>query len=161
MSEPLIKKVEVNCDQKTAFKIFIEEMSSWWLLDRFTTTAFTGKSALEIKTEPRLNGKIIEVAPDGTEYEWGTITNYEPFYFLSMSFHIPHPGEVVQERSILELRFNVVNKDKTKVELKQYNWEAFGKRAKMLLGGYGAGWDLLFIIGYANKCNETFEHSDY
>jgi len=34
MIEPLIKTVDVPCNQETAFRIFVSEMHSWWPLER-------------------------------------------------------------------------------------------------------------------------------
>ena len=69
-----------------------------------------------------------------------------------MNFHIPHPTEVVTDRSLVEVRFTVLDEHQTRVELKQSNWEAFGKRAKDLQGGYGGGWAMIFDSAYKAAC---------
>ena len=71
-----------------------------------------------------------------------------------MNFHIPHPKEEVENRSLVEIRFTVLGKNQTRVELKQSNWEAFGKRAKDLQGGYGGGWTIIFESAYKEACSE-------
>lgn len=154
MLKPLVSTIEVPCDKTKAFTVFIDEMDSWWPLDKFTTTAFTGKASVSIRVEAEEGGEIVEVSPDGTEYLWGNIKQFEPYDFISMDFHIPHPTEEVKERSLVEVRFEVVGKNKTRVELKQSNWEAFGKRAKDLQGGYGGGWEIIFETAYKAACGE-------
>ncbi len=154
MLAPIIRTIEVPCGQKRAFNVFITEMDTWWPLGKFTTTAFTGKPAAAIRVDPKEGGEIVEVSPDGTEYTWGTIKKFDPYSYLSMNFHIPHPKEVVNERSLVEVSFTVLGKNLTRVELKQSNWEAFGKRAKDLQGGYGGGWTLIFETEYKAACND-------
>jgi uncharacterized protein YndB with AHSA1/START domain len=152
MLDPIIRTIEVPCNQERAFTIFINEMDSWWPLGKFTTTAFTGKAAASIRVDAKEGGEIIEVSPDGTEYKWGTIKNFEPYDFISMNFHIPHPEDDIKNRSLVEVRFTVLSENQTRVELKQSNWEAFGKLAKDLQGGYGKGWTIIFESAYKAAC---------
>ena len=70
MLEPIIRTIDVPCNQERAFTIFINEMDSWWPLGKFTTTAFTGNPADSIRVEAKEGGEITEVSPDGTEYTW-------------------------------------------------------------------------------------------
>ncbi len=155
MLEPIIRTIEVPCNQKRAFTIFINEMDSWWPLDKFTTTTSSGKAAASIRVDAKEGGEIIEVSPDGTECMWGTINKFNPYDFISMDFHIPHPKEDVKNRSLVEVRFTVLGKNQTKVELQQSNWEAFGKRAKDLQGGYGGGWTIIFESAYRAACSRN------
>lgn len=152
MLDPIIRTIDVPCNQIKAFTIFINEMDSWWPMGKFTTTAFTGEAAASIRVDAKEGGEIIEVSPDNTEYKWGTINKFDPYGFISMSFHIPHPEEDVKNRSLVELRFTVIDENQTRVELKQSNWEAFGKRAKDLQGGYGGGWAIIFDTAYKAAC---------
>jgi uncharacterized protein YndB with AHSA1/START domain len=155
MLDPLVKIIEVPCDQEKAFTIFIDEMATWWPLGKFTTSAMSGAAAVSIKVESHKDGRIVEIGPDGSEHLWGSIKEYNPYDFLSMHFHIPTPNEKVEDRSLVEVRFTKLAEKLTKVELKQSNWEAFGKRAKMLLGGYGGGWDLIFLVAYKEACSKN------
>ena len=159
MLEPIIRTIEVPCNQENAFSIFIHEMDQWWPLAKFTTTAFTGKAAASIRVDAKVGGEIIEVSPDNIEYKWGTIVNYDPYDFISMNFHIPHPKEDVKDRSLVEIRFTVIGEQRTRVELKQSNWEAFGRRAKDLQGGYGGGWVIIFDEAFKAACGGSIIHS--
>ena len=150
--QPLRKTITVPCSQREAFNIFVHEMDSWWPMDQFTTTAFTGQTAQAIRVQAAVGGAIIEVGPDDTEYTWGTIQTYRPPEFIRMEFHIPHPTEVVHDRSIVEVRFTALDEDQTHVKLTQRNWEAFGQRAKDLYGGYGSGWDTILKTAFKTAC---------
>jgi uncharacterized protein YndB with AHSA1/START domain len=153
MLAPIVKVIEVPCSQKMAFRIFLSEMNTWWPLGKFTVSAMGGKPAKELRVEARQGGTIVEVTHDDKECLWGTILSYEPDDFLRMSFHIPLPTEVVEDRSLVEVRFTALGDDRTRVQLTQSNWEAFGKRAEMLQGGYGGGWVIIFEQAFRNACN--------
>ncbi len=152
MISPLVKTIEVPCDQQTAFDVFIKEMDSWWPLSRFTVSAMAGGVARAIRVEPRVGGTIVEVGNDGTEHLWGTIKSYEPHDAVSMDFHIPQPGEVVEGRSLVEVKFLRLMENLTRVELTQTNWEALGEWGEQLRGGYDGGWDAIFADAYQKAC---------
>jgi len=152
MLAPIIRTIVVPCSQETAFGIFVNEMDSWWPLGKFTVSAMGGEAAKSIRVEAKQGGRIVEIGPDGTEHQWGTIKSFEPHGFISMDFHIPQPTEVVKSRSLVEVRFTVLGTQQTQVELTQSNWEAFGERAKMMQGGYGMGWTVIFEQAFKAAC---------
>ena len=152
MLDPIYKTIEVPCGQEKAFRVFINEMDTWWPLGKFTVSAMGGKAARAIRVEAKSGGRIIEIGADGAEHLWGTIQTYEPHDFIGMDFHIPRPGERVIARSLVEVRFTALGNEQTRVELTQSNWEAFGEIAKDLRGGYGGGWSIIFEQAYQAAC---------
>jgi uncharacterized protein YndB with AHSA1/START domain len=152
MLDPIIRTIEVPCSQEKAFRVFLNEMDSWWPLGKFTVSAMAGAPAKSIRVDARQGGKIVEIGPDDTEYLWGTIKSYDPHDFVSMDFHIPQPGEQVASRSLVEVRFTALGNELTRVELVQSNWEAFGERAAMMQGGYGKGWAVIFQQAFKSAC---------
>lgn len=154
MLEPIVKTIEVPCSKETAFNVFINEMHSWWPLDRFTTSALGGSVAKSIRVEAKPGGEIVEIGPDDTEHPWGTINTYDPYDYISMDFHVPHPSEIDINRSLVEVRFITIDDGQTRVELTQSNWEAFGEMAQMVFGGYGQAWNLIFAQAYKAACGD-------
>ncbi len=152
MLDPLVKTIEVPCDQKKAFTVFLNEMDSWWPLDKFTTSMMAGAPAKAINVDAREGGKIIEIGSDDTETLWGTIKTYDPYGYVSMDFHIPTPDYEVGKFSLVEVRFTVIGDQQTKVELTQSNWEVFGDMAEGIHGGYGHGWVMIFEQAYKAAC---------
>ncbi len=152
MLDPIVRTIEVPCSQEAAFRVFVNEMDSWWPLDSFTVSAIGGQAAKSIRVEPKQGGKIVEIGPDDAEHLWGTIKSYDPYSFVSMDFHIPQPGEQVASRSLVEVRFIALGEEQTRVELTQSNWEAFGERAADMRGGYGGGWSLIFEQAFKSAC---------
>ncbi len=154
MFDPIVKRIEVPCSQEKAFNIFVGEMITWWPVDRFTTSAMSGKKVEDIRVEAKEGGTITEVSSDGSETHWGRIKTYDPFGYVAMDFHIPNPKDVRDEASLVEVTFTVLEAQRTMVELKQSNWEAFGdkERAEGIWGGYNFGWGLIFEQGYKAAC---------
>lgn len=152
MLDPIIKTIEVPCSQAKAFGVFVNEMSSWWPLDRFSVSAMGGVPAKSIRIEAKQGGNIVEIGPDDTEHLWGTIRSYDPNDFISMDFHVPHPSERGESKSLVEVRFTTLGNEQTQVELTQSNWEAFGEMAEMVIGGYGKAWAVIFEQAFKSAC---------
>ena len=70
--------VDVAVDPATAFKVFTEEVNCWWLQGPINFHDST--RAYEMRIEPRLGGRVLEVYDldtcDGLEL--ATITQWEP-----------------------------------------------------------------------------------
>ena len=150
MIEPLIKTIEVPCGQREAFRIFVNEMGSWWPLHkRSMSLKAVGKPAKALLVEARLGGKIVEIGPDGSEYHWGTIRAIDPANSVAMDFHMGMPPE---QASLVEVTFVPLGNDRTRVTLTQSNWEGFGDMAEMLRMHYGSGWVIIFEESYSAAC---------
>jgi uncharacterized protein YndB with AHSA1/START domain len=156
MLDPIVKEIEVPCGQRTAFEVFVNDMASWWPLDRFSVSAYSGHPARALRVEPRQGGTITEVAHDGSEHLWGRITRYDPHDYLAMDFHIVpavyRTGEGDQDFTLVEVRFTPLDDGGTRVRLTQSNWEALGEMAEMVQGGYGKGWTVIFEQRYREAC---------
>ena len=152
MLDPIVKTIEVPCSQEKAFGEFVTEMDSWWPKDRFTVSALGGQAAKSIRVDARQGGSVVEIGDDDTEHLWGTIRSYDPYGFLSMDFHIPHPSETVEVKSLVEVRFTALGDEQTRVDLTQSNWEALGDMAEMMYRGYGGAWVVIFEQAFKSAC---------
>jgi len=129
--------------------VFVNEMGSWWPLHKRSVSMLSGKPAKSLRIESKRGGRIVEIGHDGTEHLWGTIRSYDPNDSISMDFHIGMPAE---SASLVEVRFTALGRERTRVELTQSNWEAFGELAEMMRGGYGSGWIIIFEQAYQSAC---------
>ena len=152
MLEPIVKTIEVTCTQEKAFHVFINEMGSWWPMERFSQSVMRGQTVNTLRVDAREGGQIVEVSSDDAEVLWGTITTFDPNDFLGMDFHIPHPSEEKRSDSKVEVRFTALADDRTQVVLTQSNWENFGDMAEMVHSGYGTGWSVIFEQAYKEAC---------
>ncbi len=150
MLDPIIKTIEVPCSQEKAFAVFVNEMGSWWPLDKRSMSMMSGgKPAKSLRIEPKQGGKIVEIGHDDTEHLWGTITSLDPHDLIAMDFHMGLPAD---NASLVEVRFSALENERTQVELTHSNWEAFGDMAEMMRGGYGSGWVVIFEQAYKAAC---------
>jgi uncharacterized protein YndB with AHSA1/START domain len=111
-----------------------------------------GQTVAALRVDAKGGGQIVEVGSDGQETLWGTIETYDPYDYLKMDFHIPHPSEKNPGFSTVEVRFTALDGDRTRVELTQSNWEALGDVAKMVHGGYRQAWVMIFEGAYKAAC---------
>lgn len=152
MLDPIVKEIEVPCSQRTAFELFVNDMESWWPLDRFSVSAMTKHRSRALRVEAREGGTITEIAHDGSEHLWGRITTYDPHGYLAMDFHISHPDYPKGDFTLVEIDFIPLADERTQVRLTQSNWEALGDMAEMARGGYGSGWSVIFEERYKAAC---------
>jgi hypothetical protein len=105
-----------------------------------------------LNVDPRVGGKIVELAHDNTEHHWGTIRTLSPHDLIAMDFHMGMPAD---KASLVEVRFTPLGENRTEVELTQSNWEGFGDMAEMLRSHYGPGWVVIFEEAYKSACNAS------
>jgi hypothetical protein len=148
---PLVKSIEVPCNQEQAFAVFLD-LGSWWPTERFATSVMRGAQVAALRVDRREGGRIVEVGSDDRETLWGTIRTYQPFDYLKLDFHIPHPSEQSPGFSTVEIRFTALGGDRTRVELTQSNWEGLGEVADMVQKGYRQAWVMIFEGAYRQAC---------
>ena len=149
MLDPVIKSIEVPCDQKSAFEIFVD-MPSWWPLEKRSMSLMrAGGPAKKLEVEAREGGKITETALDDETWHWGTFRVFDPHAHVQFDFHMGLPADKTGQ---VDVRFVPLSATTTKVELIHSNWEGYGDMAEMMLNGYGSSWGLLFEGHFAQAC---------
>jgi uncharacterized protein YndB with AHSA1/START domain len=135
------KSVIVACPPAEAFQLFTEGLETWWPFD---THCPGDKPPEAFIFEGHEGGRLFHRA-GGDEYEWATVTAWEPPQRFVVDWHVT-PGRPSTE---LEVRF-VPEGDGTRVELEHRGWDRYGDDAADEYGGYDRGWD--FVLGrYAAK----------
>ena len=129
MPDPVIKTIDVPCDQRTAFRIFTEDMDRWWPKDRHSVSGMEGRTAQAVRMEPRAGGAITEIGHDGTRHSWGSVRVWEPFARLSLAWHINRPAA---QATRVDVDFAPLASG-TRVTLRHHGWEAYGDT--------GRGWN--------------------
>ncbi len=148
MLEPLIKTILVPCSQESAFKVFVNDFSTWWPLQH-SVSGMQGEVAKKVSLDAKLGGQITEMCFDGKEEVWGEILSFDPFNGFSMNFHM---GLTDDAATLVELTFSVESENQTKVVLTHTNWEVFGEKASKMRNGYKGGWVEVFEEAYGKAC---------
>ena len=149
MTDPVVKTIEASCDAATAFTIFTEKMTTWWPLGRNSVSAMSGGVAKSVAMEPRVGGAITETGPDGETHNWGSVTRWEPGKALTLAWHIGKPAE---EATIVDVAFDEIAPNRTRVALTHHGWEALGADADKMREGYNQGWVGVFEEAFGAAC---------
>jgi uncharacterized protein YndB with AHSA1/START domain len=126
------KSIWLQRSPEISFRVFCEDISEWW------PQGFADGSKLFL--ERRLGGRFFERRPDGSEYQIGHVTAYEPPSVVAFTWQAPSWDLPTQ----VEIRFNP-EREGTRVELEHSGWEREPKAAEYRKN-YDAGWER--ILGY-------------
>ena len=123
---PVRKVVEVKAPIAHAFEVFTSGLTRWW-----PTEHGVGKKPIrKVLMEPRLGGRWLEIAEDGTETCVATITIWEPPHRLVMLWQVNAQWKPdLSMKSEVDVRFMVQGADATRVELVHHKFETMGAQA--------------------------------
>ena len=138
--EPITKTLVVACDLEEAFRVFTEEIGSWWPSH---THAVHAGSVRKVVFEQHADGELYEIAESGEKAHWAQVLAWEPPRCLVLAWHVnpetPAPTEI-------EVRFVREGAD-TRVELEHRGWERLGEElGRAGREGYDGGWTT--VLGY-------------
>jgi uncharacterized protein YndB with AHSA1/START domain len=117
--------VLVEAPIERAFRVFTEEMSSWWHPDHHILRG----EVSEMVFEPRVGGHIYDRGVDGSECRWARVLAYEPPHRLVFSWDISprwEPETDLERTSEVEVRFQADGSQRTRVDLEHRNLERHG-----------------------------------
>lgn len=132
--QPVRVEVTVTRSPRDAFRLFTEEIHTWWPL---ATHSVGQESTKTCAVEGRVGGRIFERLDDGSEESWGTLLAWEPPALLRFTWHPGRPPETAQEVTV---RFQAAGPDRTRVELVHRGWEHYGEGAAAMRDQYLTGW---------------------
>lgn len=123
---PVQKTVRVNAPVAHAFEVFTSGLTRWWPHNH-------GVGKKPIKTvlmEPRLGGRWLEFAEDGTETRVATIVRWEPPHRLVLLWQVNAQWKPdLSMKSEVDVRFSAEGPETTLVELVHHKFETMGAEA--------------------------------
>jgi uncharacterized protein YndB with AHSA1/START domain len=117
--------IVVEAPVERAFRVFTDEMASWWHPDHHI---LEGELA-EMVVEPRVGGHIYDRGVDGSECHWARILAYEPPHRFTFSWDISPSWKIEadpERTSEVEVRFTPDGPERTRVELEHRNLDRHG-----------------------------------
>ena len=81
------KSIRVERPPEVVFRVFTEEIGKWWPLKE--GFSFGGEKAKDIFIEGRVGGRFFERFTDGTEFEVGRITAFQPPHVVKFTWKDP------------------------------------------------------------------------
>ena len=123
---PVRKTVHVRAPIAHAFEVFTGGLTRWWPLDHGV-----GKKPIQkVLMEPRLGGRWLEIAEDGTETSVATITLWEPPHRFVMVWQVNAKWQPdATMKSEVDVRFTADGGEATRVEVVHHRFETMGAEA--------------------------------
>ncbi len=119
MTAAAIVSLRVKVSRERAFKVFTEEIGSWWRPNALFPLTPSGDGALSF--EPGAGGRLIAALPSGTIYEAGRILVWAPGERIVFTFR---PATFAPDQATeVEVRFDPVG-DETRVTVSHRGWDA-------------------------------------
>ena len=128
------KEIYVDASPETAFRVFTEQIGTWWPLAKYGLFSEDAKS---VAFEERDGWELVEKAKDGRESVWGEVLEYEFASKLRMTWHPGNDAETMPTE--VEVTF-VANGEGTTVVLEHSGWEKAGAEIRSARSGYDGGW---------------------
>jgi uncharacterized protein YndB with AHSA1/START domain len=129
------KSITVARPPEVAFRVFTAEIGAWWPLKQ--GFSFGRERAKDIFLEPRVGGRFYERFTDGTEFEVGRVTAYQPPNEIAFTWKDPDWEGATE----VEVRF-IAEGAGTRIELEHRGWEQ-GPMMEKQGKGYDDGWDIV------------------
>ena len=130
-TEAVRKSVLVDADPETAFRVFTDQIQSWWPLG---THGVFGDDAERLGFA---DGQLVEGAKDGREAAWGKVLAWEPPTRVHLTWR---PGFAEdQPDTEVEVTFSAEGEG-TRVDLVHTGWDRLEDGAKSR-AGYDSGWE--------------------
>ena len=121
--------VVVAAPPEEAFRVFTEDMKSWWSPDHHLLQAPLASMVFE----PHVGGTVYDVGTDGSECHWATVLTYEPPHRVALSWNVSPQWQIEADSarvSEVDVRFFSEGDNRTRVELEHRH-----------LDRHGEGWD--------------------
>ena len=94
---PIVRSVLVACSRERAFRVFTEEIGTWWPLDQYS---IGDDRAETVAIEPSVGGRILETVRGGEPAEWGSVLVWEPFDRLVIEWRVRSENPRPRSRSV-------------------------------------------------------------
>ena len=149
--EPIRKEIVVEAPIERAFRVFTDNLDSWWPRGHHIGKAPLQRAVLE----PELGGRWYEIGDDGSECNWGKVLAWDPPRRLLLAWQIDaqwqYDAKLITE---LEVTFTAQGAQRTLVELEHRNLERFGEAAAALREMMDRGWSGIVGI-YAETAGQA------
>jgi uncharacterized protein YndB with AHSA1/START domain len=129
------KTIRVERPVEISFRVLCEAIGEWWPKG----PSFNGKLLADLRIEGHVGGRFYERYADGTEYDIGRVTAYQPPDVVAFTWRAPSWELPTQ----VEIRFTAEGSG-TRVELEHSGWEQ-SENIGATRKSYDGGWD--FVLG--------------
>jgi len=144
---PVVKTLELRRSAIDAFRMYVHEAAHWWPLETHALSPENNTQVIGLTVEPRVGGRVYEIAADGREFDWGEVLAYESGSRFAMTWQLGRPRAQSGE---VEVRFEPIGEISCRITLTHSGWERMGEKGSQLRDGYDAGWSSVFGERFAD-----------
>jgi uncharacterized protein YndB with AHSA1/START domain len=135
------EEITVDAPIDRAFRVFTEDIGSWWPEDHHILEA----PLAEMVFEPRAGGHLYDRGQDGSECRWARVLAYEPPDRVVFSWDVSTAWKIEtdpEKTSQVEVRFIPEGPERTRIELEHRNIERHGEGWEKMRDAVGSpgGW---------------------
>ena len=136
-TDPIIKTAQVPMTPDRAFDLFTAKIASWWPVQTHSVSAGMGAPSKDVIFHGGADGKIEEIAHDGSRHIWGRVTDWVPGVSLGFTWH---PGKAEDRQTYVRVEFKA-SESGTLVTLTHEGWENLSDEDRATHGSYREGWN--------------------
>jgi hypothetical protein len=143
-------EVEVEASAEHAFRVFTEEIGTWWDDDKHILRA----PLAQMVFEPYVGGHIIDRGTDGSECRWARVLVYEPPVRVCFSWDINLQWQIENDperASEVEITFTELGPGRTRVVLTHRHLDRHGEGWEDMRDAVGSGWSLTGFAAAAQR----------
>jgi uncharacterized protein YndB with AHSA1/START domain len=119
MSSRVLVALRIAAPRERVFEAFTREIHLWWRHNPLF--AFAHRTDGRLAIEPKLGGSFTESYPDGTSFEIGRVTAWEPGARLALTWRQASFAE--DQVTEVEVRFESVGAE-TRVTVEHRGWDS-------------------------------------
>jgi uncharacterized protein YndB with AHSA1/START domain len=149
---PVVKTLELKRSATDAFRIYVHEAAKWWPLETHALSPENNTKAIDLVVEPRIGGRVYEVAEDGRQFDWGEVLAYEPGRRFAMTWQLGQPRD---KSGDVDVTFEARGAEHCLMTLTHSGWERMGEKGPDMRRGYDAGWAGIVGERFANYARNT------
>jgi len=146
MNSRILVALRIAADHEHVFEAFTREIHLWWR--PHPMFLFSRRTGGRLAIEPELGGRFAETWPDGTSFEIGHVTAWEPGARLGLTWRQASFTE--DQITEVEIRFETVGAE-TRVTVEHKGWDSVPSRHvarhgmpdPLFLQRHGQYWQLL------------------
>jgi hypothetical protein len=138
---PVRKSIIVRASQEHAFRVFTDDMDSWWPRDHHI-----GKAPMKrVMIEGKVGGRCYTEQVDGTDCDWGSVLAWDPPRRFVMAWRITTKWEYetdLWKSSEVEVTFTSLGDGRTRVDLEHRHLARHGEGFEGMRGAVDSpnGW---------------------
>lgn len=140
---PVRREVIVGSDPDLAFRVFTDQIDSWWPMEVHSVHGAGSSVAFR-------DDKIIESHPDQPDAVWGSVLTWDPPGLLEFTWH---PGGTEDRATRVRVSFSSVGEERTLVRLEHSGWSVYAD-PEAVRASYDTGWPPV-LAGYAKTVGTT------